>query len=367
MILYGYEQQTANGLDEMKSYFRPAIDAIAGYTPGEQPKISNLIKLNTNENPYPPSPAVAEALRRFDTERLRRYPDPTADALRDAVAERWGVKRENVICGNGSDDLLTMVFRAFTSPELPVAVLDPSYSLYPVLAAMQEAPVIRIPLAAGGFELEADLVQAAKGANLAMLTRPNAPTGNSLDRATVERFCRDFDGVVVIDEAYADFAADDCMEFAAKFDNVLVMRTFSKSYSLAGVRLGYAVGAKELTDGLMKLKDSYNLDMLTQAVGLAAFNDRPTLAKHVAMIRATRARLAGELEKLGFAVVPSQSNFLFVSPPDGDAARIFSELRQAAVIVRYFPGETTGKYIRITIGTDEETDRLLEVLRRICR
>ena len=178
----------------MKSYFRPAIDAIAGYTPGEQPKIDNLVKLNTNENPYPPSPAVAAALRSLDVERLRRYPDPTADALRDAVAKHWKVKRENVICGNGSDDLLTMIFRAFTSPERPVAVLDPSYSLYPVLAAMQEAPVIRIPLARGSFELEADLCQAARGANLAMLTRPNAPTGNAIPRESIEKFCRDFDG-----------------------------------------------------------------------------------------------------------------------------------------------------------------------------
>ena len=351
----------------MKSYFRPAIDAIAGYTPGEQPKISNLIKLNTNENPYPPSPAVAEALRTLDVERLRRYPDPTADALRDAVAAHWHVKRENVICGNGSDDLLTMIFRAFTSPGRPVAVLDPSYSLYPVLAAMQEAPVIRIPLARGNFELEVDPAEAAKGANLAMLTRPNAPTGNSLPRATVENFCRDFDGVVTIDEAYADFADDDCVEFATKFDNVLVMRTFSKSYSLAGTRLGYAIGAPALIDGLMKLKDSYNLDMLTQTVGLAAFKDQSTLQKHIAMIRATRARLGAELEKLDFKVIPSQANFLFVSPPGGDAARVFAELRKNAVIVRYFPGEVTGSYLRITVGTDEETDRLLELLKGICR
>ena len=257
------------------------------------------------------------------------------------------------------DDLLTMIFRAFTLPERPVAVLDPSYSLYPVLAAMQESPVIRIPLARGSFELEVDLAEAARGANLAMLTRPNAPTGNAIPRESIEKFCRDFDGVVTIDEAYADFADDDCVAFATKFDNVLVMRTFSKSYSLAGVQA--------LLDGLMKLPDSYNLDMLTQTVGLAAFEDQATLQKHVSMIRATRARLAGELKKLGFRVIPSQTNFLFVSPPDGDAARVFAELRKSAVIVRYFPGEVTGNYLRITVGTDEETDRLLELLKGICR
>ena len=349
----------------MKSYFRPAIDALAGYTPGEQPKIDNLIKLNTNENPYPPSPQVAAAVAEFMSRNLRRYPDPAADRLRDAVAARYGIKRENVICGNGSDDLLTMIFRAFTAPDRPVAVLDPSYSLYPVLAAMQEAPVIRMPLDPATFELRGRLGELARGANLAMLTRPNAPTGNSLDRAAVEEFCAEFDGIVAIDEAYADFADDNCMEFAAKYDNVLVLRTFSKSYSLAGARLGYAVGHPVLIDGLMKLKDSYNVDMLTQIIGCAAFADEATLNAHVAAIRATRARLAAELKKLGFTVIPSQSNFLFASPPDGDGERAFGELRRAAVIVRYFPGKITGRFIRISVGTDAEIDRLLEVLRGV--
>ena len=174
----------------MKNYFRPAIDALAGYTPGEQPKMNDLVKLNTNENPYPPSPRVAAAIAEFISGGLRRYPDPTADRLRDAVAARYGIKRENVICGNGSDDLLTMIFRAFTAPDRPVAVLDPSYSLCPVLAAMQEAPVIRMPLDRETFELTEKLGKLAAGANLAMLTRPNAPTGNSLDRRAVEELVR---------------------------------------------------------------------------------------------------------------------------------------------------------------------------------
>ena len=351
----------------MKSYFRPAVDALAGYAPGEQPKLDDLVKLNTNENPYPPSPQAAEVLANFATEHLRRYPDPTADALRDDIAARYGVKRENVICGNGSDDLLTMVFRAFTAPDLPVAVLDPSYSLYPVLAAMQEAPVIRMPLKPKTFEPSGNLAELAAGANLAVLPRPNAPTGNALPKSELESFIRDFDGVTVIDEAYADFADDNCMEFAAKYDNVLVLRTFSKSYSLAGLRLGYAVGHAALIDGLMKLKDSYNVNMLTQLVGRAAFADRKTLAEHTAAIRNTRERLARELKGLGFHVVPSQSNFLFAAPPDGDGARAFAELRKAAVIVRYFPGGTTGKYLRISIGTDSEIDRLLDVLRGLYR
>ena len=351
----------------MKSYFRPAVDALAGYAPGEQPKLDDLVKLNTNENPYPPSPRIAEALAEFSIERLRRYPDPTADALRDDIAAHYGVKRENVICGNGSDDLLTMVFRAFTAPDRPVAVLDPSYSLYPVLAAMQEASVIRMPLDPETFEPSGNLAKLASGANLAVLTRPNAPTGNSIAKPEIERFINDFDGVTVIDEAYADFADDDCADLAAKYDDVLVMRTFSKSYSLAGLRLGYMLGNSTLIDGLMKLKDSYNVDMLTQLVGRAAFADQKTLKTHVEAIRRTRERLKSELEKLGFRVIPSQSNFLFVSPPDGDGARAFEGLRKEAVIVRYFPGKVTGRYLRISIGTEAETERLLDVLRGIYR
>ncbi len=351
----------------MKSYFRPAIAALAGYTPGEQPKISNLVKLNTNENPYPPSPRVYAALAEFSAGRLDRYPDPTADKLRDAIAERHGVERENVICGNGSDDLLTMLFRAFTAPDRPVAVLEPSYSLYPVLAAMQEAPVIRIPLDPDTFATPDDLVERAAGANLTILTRPNAPTGNSIPREQVAGFCRKFDGVAVIDEAYADFADDNCMDLAAACDNVLVMRTFSKSYSLAGLRIGYAVGHRDLIAGLMKLKDSYNVNMLTQVLALAAFHDRETLRANVAAIRSSRKRLADELERLGFRVIPSQGNFLFASPPDGDGKNAAEKLREAAVIVRYFPGPLTGKFLRITVGTDAEIDRLLEALREICR
>ena len=347
----------------MKSHFRPAIDALVGYIPGEQPRTNRLIKLNTNENPYPPSPRVAEALKTFPLEYLRRYPDPTADALRDDIAAHWGVRRENVICGNGSMDLLTMIFRAFADPRRPVAMLDPCYSLYPVLAAMQEAPVIRMPLDPVTFELKRPLAELAKGANLVVLTRPNAPTGTSVARGEVERFCAGFDGIVAIDEAYADFADDNCMEFAAKYDNVLVLRTFSKSYSLAGLRLGYAVGSSVLIDGLMKLKDSYNVDMLTQVIGRAAFNDTATLAVHTTAVRKTRSRLTTELEKLGYTVIPSQSNFIFASPADGDGERVFAELRRHAVIVRHFPGKVTGSFVRITVGTDAETDRLLEVLR----
>ena len=346
----------------MKSYFRPEIDAMSGYVPGEQPKMADLVKLNTNENPYPPSPKVREVLEKFSYERLRRYPDPLADALRDAIAAEFGVKRENVIAGNGSDDILTMAFRCFTAPDRPLACLNPTYSLYPELAKMQGAPVIRIALdPAADFAMPENLLEQAKKANLLIITRPNAPTGNSFPLDFMREICRNFDGVVLFDEAYADFADDNCMEFARRYENVLVSRTFSKSYSLAGLRLGFAVGAAPLIAGLMKLKDSYNLDRLTQTLGLAAFLDRGYLRDCCARVRATRRRLSERLLELGFDVVPSETNFVFAAPPDGDGEGLFRKLREQAILVRYFPGPVTGRFVRITVGTPEETERLLEV------
>ena len=347
-----------------RSYFRPAIDAMRGYVPGEQPKMLNLVKLNTNENPYPPSPAVLGALETFDAAQLRRYPDPMADALCEAVAARHGVARDRVIAGNGSDDILTMVFRAFTAPDRPVAVLEPSYSLYGVLAAMQEAPVIRIALEAErDFALPEDLLEQAAPANLLIITRPNAPTGNSFPLARMREIVAGFDGIVLFDEAYADFAADNCMALASEFDRVIVSRTASKSLSLAGLRFGYAVADPVLIDGLNKLKDSYNLDMITQTLALAAIRGEGYLRATAAKVIASRTFLTEELRKLGFKVVPSQANFVFAAPPDGDGEKLFRYLRERALIVRYFPGPVTGKYLRITIGTPEQNRRLLAFLR----
>lgn len=349
----------------MKSYFRPEIDAMEGYVPGEQPKMANLVKLNTNENPFAPSPEVEKVLRNFEIERLRRYPDPRADFLRSAIAQKNNIKKENVIVGNGSDDILTMIFRAFTSPDMAMAMLYPSYSLYAELAAMQGAEVIKIALAEKTFSLPEDLLQQAQNANLLMITRPNAPTGNSFDIQVITDICRKFDGMVVIDEAYADFAEDNCMELAKTFENVIVMRTFSKSYALAGLRLGYAVGSEKVIEGLMKLKDSYNVDMLSQEIALASYCDDSYFSARVQEVKAMRAMLKNELEQMGFYCVDSQSNFIFAMPPDEDGERCFTALRKEAVIVRYFPSEATRKYVRITIGNGPENARLLEVLRKI--
>ncbi len=345
----------------MKTFrFRPAVEAMDGYVPGEQPKISNLIKINTNENPYPPAPGVYEAIRDFAAEKLRLYPQPTADMVRETIASLHRVTPDMVIAGNGSDDILNIAIRSFCGPELPLACFDPSYSLYPVLARMQEAPVVRIPLTAG-FEMPSDAAEQAASANLLIVTRPNAPTGNAFPLAAVRRVIETFGGVVLVDEAYADFADDNCMGLVHEYDNLIVSRTMSKSYSLAGIRFGYAVAGRGLISGMMKIKDSYNVDMLTQYIVRAALSDQAYLNKTRSAILATRARLERELTKLGFSYVPSQTNFLFAVPPDNDGRRFFDVLRENAVIVRYFPGEVTGRHVRISIGTDAEIDKVLEI------
>ena len=347
-----------------KSYFRPAVDAMAGYVPGEQPRQKNIIKINTNENPYLPSPEVGRVLQNFDLNNLRRYPDPTATELRTVIAQLNNVNVENVIAGNGSDDILTMVFRAFTSPELPVATLYPTYSLYFDLAAMQEARVIKVELHEGDFSLPENPAELANGANLFIITRPNAPTGNSFPLNEMEKIVQAFDGIVLFDEAYADFAGDSCMPLAVKYPNVIVMRTLSKSYALAGMRAGYAVASKTLIDGLMKLKDSYNLDAITQAVAAASLRDQEYFRQHVEMVKASRKRLTEELENLNFSVVPSQTNFVFAAPPDGDGKRYFEYLKKNLIFVRYFPADKTKSYVRISVGTPEEINTLIDCTRK---
>ena len=353
-------------MKEYKSYFRSVVDAMAGYAPGEQPKMLDLVKLNTNENPFPPSPAVLGALETFDGAMLRRYPDPMADSLCAAIAEVNNVTRNMVVAGNGSDDILTMTFRAFTAPDKPVAVMEPTYSLYPVLASMQEAPVIKIALQEDkNFAMPDDVLEQAAGANMLIITRPNAPTGNTYPKEDIRKIAAEFDGIVFIDEAYADFAEDNCMDLVNEFANVIVSRTSSKSLALAGLRFGYAVANPVIIEGLNKLKDSYNMDMITQKLAEAAIRDQEYLQTTIAKVKALRADLASELEKLNFKLIPSQANFIFAAPPDNDGAKAFKFLRDHAVIVRYFPGEVTGKYLRITVGTAVQNKRLIDVLKEL--
>ncbi len=336
---------------------------MSGYTPGEQPKAMDLLKLNTNENPYPPSPKVLAVLKDADGAGLRLYPDPNCDKLRDSIANVYAYKRENILISNGSDDMLTIAFRAFTDARKTVAFLDPTYSLYPVLAGLQGCQCIKIPLKQD-FSISDDLLEKASPANLLIIARPNAPTGNCIALDDMRKICSEFDGIVLIDEAYADFSDDNCLDFAREFPNVIISRTVSKSYSLAGLRLGFAIAHPDLIAGMMKVKDSYNVSMLTQYLGELAVGDQEYLRKSVAKITASRSKLSKKLKELGFEVVDSQSNFIFAAPPGGDGEKLFKALREQNIIVRYFPGKTTGKYIRITIGTDEQLQRLVDFLKK---
>lgn len=343
----------------MSTFIRKSVQELAAYTPGEQPKVAGLIKLNTNENPYPPSPAVARALAGYAADSLRLYPDPVCAALRGRIAEISGCAVEQVFVGNGSDEVLRLCTRAFTPPGGAVASFLPSYSLYPVLAAAEEVRFQGVPLpdGFGWTEPPADL-----DATLFFLANPNAPTGVFYPVTVLEAFCRRFNGVVLMDEAYVDFSGGrNCLALAKKLPNVLVGRTLSKSFSLAGLRIGYAIGSSELIGALYQLKDSYNVDRLAQAIALAALEDLPWMQANAKRIVATRERVVAELEKRGFQVVPSAANFLFVAPPSGAAAAdLFAALRARKILVRYFPEGRTGNYLRVSIGTDAQMDAFLE-------
>lgn len=347
-------------------YARDILKDVEGYVPGEQPKIPGIIKLNTNENPYPPSPKVMEALTALTPERIRKYPDPLAMAFRAACAERYGYDSLDwVIAGNGMDELLALVVRTFVDPGDCILTTYPTYTLYETLALLHGATITMQDLD-DNFRLQESFFNTP--ARLCILPRPNAPSGVCAPRADVERLCKTFDGIVVIDEAYVDFADDNCMDFPKRFENAIVMRTFSKSFSLAGMRLGIAVARPEVIAEFLKTKDSYNVNVATQAAGLAAMLDYAHMETSATRIRATRARLTAALREMGFVVPDSQSNFVLAQwngqPP---AKHIFQELKERRILVRYFDAPRLRDALRITVGTNEETDSLLEALTDIVK
>ena len=345
------------------------VQRLKGYTPGEQPKSRNVIKLNTNENPYPPSPRCAEVLKGFDLDRLRRYPDPEFHALRKRIADIWRTVPERVFVGNGSDEILTLAAKAFVEDDGAIGSLYPSYSLYKTLADIRNVPFVPSPLSEDFTWAEPVLESNGAKVSLFIVTNPNAPTGISTPPDTIKRFARKFKGVVLIDEAYADFSDENCMELVTGTTNgnKIVMRTLSKSFSLAGLRLGYCIGPADLISALYKVKDSYNVDAIAQAVALAALKDLPWMRANVAKVRRTRARVEKELTGLKWNVLPSKSNFLFARPYRYKAKLLFKKLRERNIFVRYFKGPRTGDRIRITIGTDAEMDRFLDAVKSICR
>ncbi len=342
-------------------YGRDLLKNVEGYVPGEQPKGGPITKLNTNENPYPPSPKVLEALQNMGERAFRCYPDPVSTALREACAKRYGYESADwVIVGNGMDELLALVLRTFVDPGDKVLATYPTYSLYEILCDLHGC-VLTYEDLDENFQLTDAFYTV--DARLCILTRPNAPTGVAVPREAVERLCESFDGLVVIDEAYVDFADDDCMDFPKRYDNAIVMRTFSKSFSLAGMRIGTAVARPEIIAEFMKTKDSYNMNAVAQTVGLAAMEDYDYMQANTAKVKATRERLKNELELRGFTIPKSGTNFLLAFRDGTPTAKdIFQALRERNVIVRYFAHRRLENALRITVGTDEECDVLLKAL-----
>lgn len=321
------------------------------YVPGEQPRAKSVVKLNTNENPYPPSPKCRAALRAFDYARLRRYPDPNCSELCAEIARLNGTTPERVFVGNGSDEILALAAKCFVEDDESIGSLDPSYSLYKTLAAIRNVKWTGLDVTAS--------------TSLFLLTNPNAPTGEFREPSEIAAFAKKFRGVVIVDEAYGDFARANCMSLATAEANrnLIAMRTFSKSYSLAGLRVGYCVGPRDLIRAMYKVKDSYNVDALAQTVALAAIRDQDWMRKNAAKVIRSRTRLSAALEKRGWDVLPSEANFVFARPPaTAKAADIFARLRERNIFVRYFPGPKTGDRLRVTVGTEPEMKTLLKAL-----
>ena len=321
------------------------------YVPGEQPRAKSVVKLNTNENPYPPSPKCRAALRAFDYARLRRYPDPNCSELCAEIARLNGTTPERVFVGNGSDEILALAAKCFVEDDESIGSLDPSYSLYKTLAAIRNVKWTGLDV--------------TTSTSLFLLTNPNAPTGEFREPSEIAAFAKKFRGVVIVDEAYGDFARANCMSLATAEANrnLIAMRTFSKSYSLAGLRVGYCVGPRDLIRAMYKVKDSYNVDALAQTVALAAIRDQDWMRKNAAKVIRSRTRLSAALEKRGWDVLPSEANFVFARPPaPAKAADIFARLRERNIFVRYFPGPKTGDRLRVTVGTEPEMKTLLKAL-----
>ncbi len=343
-------------------YFRDNIEKMKGYEPGFQPKSTDVIKLNTNENPYPPSPAVLKAITEIGTEQLRRYPDPTGNAFREAAAKINGVDADWILCCNGGDELLKMAFTAFCDRKRSVSYPVPTYSLYPVLANIQNCKAIEVPFD-GEFNLPAKLARVKSA--LTIVCNPNAPSGTIISAEELAELAGDIKGVLLIDEAYVDFAERNCVELVRQFENVIILRSLSKGYSLAGLRFGYAISKPAMIDGLLKVKDSYNADAIAIAAATAAICDRNYFKQNVDKVRAERARLSEKLRELGFELPESSSNFVFAEHKARKAKVIFDKLVERNIYVRYWDLPGIDNKLRISVGTPEQDDILLAALKEI--
>lgn len=356
----------------MSQFWSPLVHSLTPYVPGEQPKLANLIKLNTNENPYPPSPRAVAAMQAelgADGSTLRLYPDPNADRLKEAVVRHFaefGIDTRNVFVGNGSDEVLAHAFMALLKHEKPLLLPDITYSFYPVYCGLYGVESVAIPLGEN-FEIRVDDYARDNGGII--LANPNAPTGQLLPLAEIERLVAAHpQSVVVIDEAYIDFGGDTAIALVTRYPNLLVIRTLSKSHSLAGLRVGYAVGHADLIEALDRVKNSFNsypLDRLAIVGAAAAIDDKEHLEKTRHAVMASRATLVAGLEQLGFTVLPSAANFIFARHPQHDAAALAAQLRERQIIVRHFKQARINQHLRISIGTDQECAALVDALRAI--
>lgn len=346
------------------SYFRANIEQANGYVPGFQPEDTNVVKLNTNENPYPPSPKVLDVLKNVDGEVLRRYPQPLGEAFRKAAAKVTGVAEKNIICTNGGDDLLTICFRAFCDESRPAAYPVPTYSLYPVLAKLQNCEVVEVSFDEE-FNLPAKL--ASTGAALTIVCNPNAPSGTFISVNELASLASEIAGILLIDEAYVDFAEQNCVGLIKDFDNVIILRSMSKGYSLAGLRFGYGIASENLIEGLLKVKDSYNVDALAVRAAAAAIQDQEYFKGNIEKIKAARKKLTDDLAKLGFFVYPSSSNFVLArcDKIKIKAIDMYKKLKEKNIYVRYWAYPQLQNMLRITVGTAEQNDILLSELRNI--
>jgi histidinol-phosphate aminotransferase len=340
---------------------RPNVEKMSGYTPGEQPRPGErVVKLNTNENPFPPSPRVVEAIRHIDPERLRRYPSPSAEDFRQTAARVHGVSPDMILAGNGSDEILAMAVRTYLGPGDIFAYPDPTYSLYPVLAEIGEVKVVTVPWAAD-WDLPIDALLAT-GARAIFFANPNAPTGTLVRTSRVRELAARFFGLLLVDEAYVDFAEENSLSLVREFANLVVCRTLSKGYGLAGLRFGYAIAAPAVVSEMNKVKDSYNCDAVAISAAAAALEDQDYARRTWEHVRAERARLSDALGRRGWQVIPSQANFVLATCPGGDGAAIYRALKGKGILVRYFDKPGLTDKLRITIGTAEENDQLLAAL-----
>ncbi|MHC4645561.1 MAG: histidinol-phosphate transaminase [Planctomycetota bacterium] len=343
-------------------YFRENIEKAKGYEPGYQPKETDVIKLNTNENPYPPSPAVMKALAEVEPEQLRRYPDPLGDSFRQAAAQVNGLTPDHIMCCNGGDDLLRIAFDAFCDKRRSVAYPVPTYSLYRVLADLQGCKPIEVPFDSE-FNLPVKLV--ASGAALTIVCNPNAPSGTFISVGELASLADELSGVLLIDEAYVDFARENCTRLVRDLDNVLLLRSMSKAYSLAGIRFGYAIAQPQLIAGLMKVKDSYNVDALAIAAATAAIRDRDYFKQTCEKVKNDREILAAQLQALKFTVSKSSANFVLAESKNCKAGEIYDKLVKRNIHVRYFDSPYLRNKLRISVGTEEQNDKVILALKEI--